>query len=150
MASSRRRVLDTLQFVQTRPVPTAFHNSAVVAEISGLPYEQFFRSGSAMARAHLQAQARFGYDDTLDAFGVHGAGGTIGALLTGIFASSAINPIFKDAKGATLASGIIEGNFHQIFGFLRIRRVETGHTCEACKLTIILLILRRMHGRIVR
>ncbi len=34
-----------------------------------------------------KVKARFGYDDSLDAFGVHGAGGTIGALLTGIFAS---------------------------------------------------------------
>jgi Amt family ammonium transporter len=51
----------------------------------------------------------FGYDDSLDAFGVHGAGGTIGAILTGIFASSAINPIF----GAGKATGLIEGNWHQ-------------------------------------
>src|SRR5579864_9629812 len=36
----------------------------------------------------------FGYDDALDAFGVHGAGGTIGALLTGVFAQQIINPIF--------------------------------------------------------
>jgi Amt family ammonium transporter len=33
-----------------------------------------------------------GYDDSLDAFGVHGVGGTLGALLTGIFADAAINP----------------------------------------------------------
>ncbi len=56
----------------------------------------------------------FGYDDSLDAFGVHGAGGTIGALLTGVFASSAVNPIFKDAQGNTLASGLLEGNAHQL------------------------------------
>ncbi|HEX7289118.1 MAG TPA: ammonium transporter [Candidatus Angelobacter sp.] len=61
-----------------------------------------------------KVKALFGYDDTLDAFGVHGAGGTIGALLTGVFASSAVNPIFKDAKGNTLGSGMIEGNFHQL------------------------------------
>lgn len=61
-----------------------------------------------------RVKARFGYDDSLDAFGVHGAGGTIGALLTGIFASSAVNPIFKDANGNALASGVIEGNFRQI------------------------------------
>jgi Amt family ammonium transporter len=61
-----------------------------------------------------KVKARFGYDDTLDAFGVHGAGGTIGALLTGIFASSAVNPIFKDAKGAELPSGLIQGNAHQL------------------------------------
>src|SRR5206468_8780442 len=43
-------------------------------------------------------KGRFGYDDSLDAFGVHGAGGTVGALLTGVFASQAINPIFKDSQ----------------------------------------------------
>ncbi len=61
-----------------------------------------------------KVKAKFGYDDTLDAFGVHGAGGTIGALLTGVFASSTVNPIFKDAQGTTLASGLFEGNAHQL------------------------------------
>jgi len=36
-------------------------------------------------------KAMIGYDDSLDAFGVHGVGGTIGAILTGVFASAAIN-----------------------------------------------------------
>ena len=63
-------------------------------------------------------KARFGYDDTLDAFGVHGAGGTAGALLTGVFASSVINPIFKDARGNTIASGLLEGNGHQLLNQL--------------------------------
>jgi ammonium transporter, Amt family len=57
----------------------------------------------------------FGYDDALDAFGVHGAGGSLGAILTAIFASSAINPIFKSADGNPLPSGAIEGNWHQLF-----------------------------------
>jgi Amt family ammonium transporter len=61
-----------------------------------------------------KVKSRFGYDDSLDAFGVHGAGGTIGALLTGIFASSVINPIFKDANGNVLPSGLFEGNAHQL------------------------------------
>ncbi len=61
-----------------------------------------------------KVKAKFGYDDSLDAFGVHGAGGTLGALLTGVFASSAVNPIFKDARGNTLASGVLEGNAHQL------------------------------------
>ena len=61
-----------------------------------------------------KVKARFGYDDSLDAFGVHGAGGTLGAILTGVFASSAINPILKDAHGSTLALGMIEGNYHQL------------------------------------
>jgi Amt family ammonium transporter len=61
-----------------------------------------------------RVKARFGYDDSLDAFGVHGAGGTIGALLTGIFAASTVNPIFKDAAGNPLASGLLEGNWRQL------------------------------------
>ena len=65
-----------------------------------------------------KVKARFGYDDSLDAFGVHGAGGTLGALLTGIFASSAVNPIFKDAQGNASASGVIEGNAHQFLNQL--------------------------------
>ena len=36
-------------------------------------------------------KALFGYDDSLDAFGVHGVGGTLGAILTGVFASGVIN-----------------------------------------------------------
>jgi ammonium transporter, Amt family len=57
----------------------------------------------------------FRYDDSLDAFGVHGAGGTLGALLTGVFAVAAINPIFgKDANGNPLPTGVIDGNWHQL------------------------------------
>ena len=41
----------------------------------------------------------FGYDDSLDAFGVHGVGGTVGALLTGVFAVAAINTGINNGKG---------------------------------------------------
>jgi len=52
----------------------------------------------------------FGYDDSLDAFGVHGAGGTLGALLTGLFATRLINPAFgKDAP-----TGAIDGHWGQV------------------------------------
>lgn len=44
-------------------------------------------------------KAKFGYDDTLDAFGVHGVGGIWGALATGLFASKAINPGVEHAWG---------------------------------------------------
>jgi Amt family ammonium transporter len=56
----------------------------------------------------------FGYDDSLDAFGVHGVGGTMGALLTGLFASGSINAVFgKDAAGRPNPTGAIDGNGHQ-------------------------------------
>ena len=59
-------------------------------------------------------KGRFGYDDALDAFGVHGAGGTIGALLTGVFAAQAINPVFKDPQGRPLPVGWVDGNASQV------------------------------------
>jgi Amt family ammonium transporter len=59
-------------------------------------------------------KSKFGYDDTLDAFGVHGAGGTVGALLTGVFATNAINDAFKDASGKVLPLGLVDGNGMQI------------------------------------
>src|ERR1700739_1980975 len=51
-------------------------------------------AGAFCAFMVFKVKSLFGYDDSLDAFGVHGAGGTLGALLTGVFAQSAINPIF--------------------------------------------------------
>ncbi len=57
---------------------------------------------------------RFGYDDSLDAFGVHGAGGTVGALLTGVFATNAVNNALKDASGNPLPLGLVDGNPGQI------------------------------------
>jgi len=55
-------------------------------------------------------KGRFRYDDALDAFGVHGAGGTIGALLTGVFAQAAINPMF----GAGKPVGGLDGRWAQV------------------------------------
>jgi Amt family ammonium transporter len=63
-------------------------------------------------------KSRLGYDDSLDAFGVHGAGGTVGALLTGIFAASVINPVFKNAAGNALPSGAIDGHWGQMLNQL--------------------------------
>ncbi len=57
-----------------------------------------------------KVKAIFGYDDALDAFGVHGAGGTIGALLTGVFAQQVINPIFGVGK----AVGALDGHWGQV------------------------------------
>jgi Amt family ammonium transporter len=58
-------------------------------------------------------KVRFGYDDSLDAFGVHGAGGTIGALLTGVFASRAVNAVL-DVNGSANPVGWLEGNHRQL------------------------------------
>ena len=57
---------------------------------------------------------KFGYDDTLDAFGVHGAGGTLGAILTGVFATREVNNALKDGAGRALPLGLVDGNGGQI------------------------------------
>jgi len=59
-------------------------------------------------------KSRLGYDDSLDAFGVHGAGGTLGALLTGLFATRAINAIY----GNGVATGAIDGHWGQMLNQL--------------------------------
>ena len=51
----------------------------------------------------VQLRARFGWDDALDVWACHGVGGTLGTIVTGIFAASAVNGV----------SGLIEGNVHQ-------------------------------------
>jgi Amt family ammonium transporter len=65
-----------------------------------------------------EVKHRLGYDDSLDVFGVHGTGGALGALLTGVFATRAINPILKDASGNFLPLGLVDGNGEQIINQL--------------------------------
>jgi ammonium transporter, Amt family len=62
----------------------------------------------------VKVKSVFGYDDSLDAFGVHGAGGTLGALLTGVFATNAVNDALKDASGKPAALGLVDGHGGQI------------------------------------
>jgi Amt family ammonium transporter len=61
-----------------------------------------------------RVKGKLGYDDSLDAFGVHGIGGTLGALLTGVFATSLVNPVFKDAQGNALPVGLVDGHGGQV------------------------------------
>lgn len=53
-------------------------------------------------------KTKLGYDDALDAFGVHGVGGTLGAMLTGIFATKAV------IGSETPIGGLVDGNANQL------------------------------------
>jgi ammonium transporter, Amt family len=53
--------------------------------------------------AGVVLKSRLGYDDALDAFGVHGVGGAAGAILTGVFATAALTP-------QTVGGGVVAGN----------------------------------------
>jgi Amt family ammonium transporter len=72
-----------------------------------------------------------GYDDSLDAFGIHGIGGAVGALLTGVFAISSIN---------SLGHGLIDGNPGQV----TIQATGIAYTAVYCAFVtyIILMIVR--------
>ena len=62
-------------------------------------------SGAVCYAAAVWLKHKLGYDDSLDAFGVHGVGGAVGAVLTGVFAVSSVN---------SLGKGAIDGNPGQI------------------------------------
>lgn len=55
----------------------------------------------------VSLKSKFGYDDSLDVVGVHGVGGTLGALATGLFASTVVN--------SAGANGLFYGNFSQLY-----------------------------------
>jgi Amt family ammonium transporter len=59
-------------------------------------------------------KVRLGYDDSLDAFGVHGVGGIVGATLTGVFATNAVNNSLKLPDGSPAPLGWVDGNAAQI------------------------------------
>jgi Amt family ammonium transporter len=81
---------------------------------------------------------KLGYDDSLDAFGVHGVGGIWGALATGLFASKAINPAGAD--------GLFYGNPHQFVTQLIAVGITIGYslimTLVICKIVDVLFGIR--------
>jgi Amt family ammonium transporter len=78
---------------------------------------------------------KLGYDDALDAFGVHGVGGTIGAILTGIFADPAINDAGK---------GLLYGNPGQLL--TQLIAVGTTIAYTAVTTFVIFTIIKAVVG----
>ena len=71
-----------------------------------------------------------GYDDSLDAFGVHGIGGATGAVLTGVFAVKSIN---------SLGSGLVDGNPGQVW--TQVTGIAyTGIYCAIATLVILIIV----------
>jgi Amt family ammonium transporter len=87
-----------------------------------------------------KVKGMFGYDDSLDAFGVHGAGGTLGAILTGVFATSAVN------SGFGRALGLVDGNgvqiWHQTVGTLIAWGLAAAGTLVILKICDVLIGVR--------
>jgi Amt family ammonium transporter len=74
-------------------------------------------------------KSRFGYDDSLDAFGVHGVGGTLGAVLTGVFATRAVAGLgggpYKDPLGLIEGGGVIKAQIVAVIATWALAAVGT-------------------------
>jgi Amt family ammonium transporter len=110
-------ILDKL--INKRPTILGAATGAVVGLVAVTPAAGFVNVGGALAIGAIASavcfmmvtfvKEKFGYDDALDAFGCHGIGGLIGALLTGVFADPAVWKAF----GGNYA-GALYGNPRQI------------------------------------
>jgi Amt family ammonium transporter len=76
-------------------------------------------------------KAWLGYDDALDTFGVHGVGGTLGALLTGILADPAVNSVVGNVK-----EGLVGAQIKAILVTLVLSIVGTAVIAMIVKVTI--------------
>lgn len=104
-------------FISKRPSVLGIISGAVAGLVGITPAAGFVNpvgalmigliTGAGCYFAAVKLKHWLGYDDSLDAFGVHGVGGILGALLTGVFADAAINPA---SEGATV--------FKQLYGVL--------------------------------
>lgn len=96
-------------FISKRPSVLGIISGAVAGLVGITPAAGFVNpvgalmigliTGAGCYFAAVKLKHWLGYDDSLDAFGVHGVGGILGALLTGVFADAAINPA---SEGATV------------------------------------------------
>jgi ammonium transporter, Amt family len=81
-------------------------------------------------------KSKFGYDDSLDVVGVHGVGGILGAILTGVFASKAINSAGND--------GLLYGNPSLLI--TQLTAVGITVAFAAAGTAVILLVLKAVMG----
>ncbi len=109
-----------------KPTMLGFVSGLVAGLVAITPCAGFVGVGSSLVIGLLAGAACYGavvmkerlhYDDTLDAFGVHGVGGILGALLVGVFAEKALNPAGSD--------GLLFGNPAQL-GLQAIGVVAAG------------------------
>jgi len=78
---------------------------------------------------------KFGYDDSLDAFGVHGVGGTFGALATGLFANPSVNSAGK---------GLFYGNPGQFF--IQLKTVAATMAYSVVVTLVLAYLVEHMIG----
>jgi Amt family ammonium transporter len=88
--------------------------------------------------ASTSVKKAFGYDDSLDVFGVHGVGGIVGALLTGVFADPSIS------AGAGDYAGLLYGNAHQFV--VQVYGVVASLVWSGVVTLVLLLLIKAVMG----
>ncbi|MHB8529061.1 MAG: ammonium transporter [Caulobacteraceae bacterium] len=81
--------------------------------------------------ASVHVKKVFGYDDALDCWGVHGVGGALGAIMTGMFASKLINP-----ASAPKGGWFLDGNIHQMV----LQLEDVGATFAYCAIMTFIIL----------
>ena len=92
--------------------------------------------GGVVCYQAVNLKARFGYDDALDVVGVHLVGGTVGAILTGVFATSAVNPAIVD-----LSLGLEGGLLYGGPGMVAQQAVAVAATYVYCAVVNLLILV---------
>ena len=98
-------------------------------------------AGAVCYWASVILKTRLGYDDSLDVFGVHGVGGILGTILTGVFATKLINDVNKGQ-----AVGLLDGHggqiLTQLYGVLAVGVFSAAATWIILKVVDVLIGLR--------
>lgn len=124
--------------IQGKPTVLGAASGALAGLVAITPAAGFVSPISAMIMGGIagvlcysavMAKAKFGYDDSLDVVGIHGVGGLWGALATGLFASTAVNP------------GGADGLFFGNPGQLTIQAIGAG-AAIAYSVTLTFIILK--------
>jgi Amt family ammonium transporter len=128
-----------------KPTVLGLASGAVGGLVAITPAAGFVNIGGAVAIgiaagvipffAVASLKPKLGYDDTLDAFGIHGVGGTIGAILTGVFADPAINEAGK---------GLLYGNPGQLLTQLIAVGVTVAYS--AVMTFVIFMVIKAIVG----
>ena len=128
-----------------KPTAVGMATGAVAGLVGVTPGAGFVTPGAAMAigaitavlcYTSVQLKMRLRFDDSLDTFAVHGVGGTVGALLTGVFASAPL--IASHPAGTVLAES---GRFSLILG--QLQAVLVAYGLAAAGTLVIAMALRQ-------
>jgi Amt family ammonium transporter len=98
-------------------------------------------AGAVCYWAAVILKTQLGYDDSLDVFGVHGVGGILGSIVTGVFATKTINDVFK-GEPVGLVDGHAAQVLTQLYGVLAVGAFSAAMTWAILKIVDVMIGLR--------